>query len=362
MKSVSTVKTGAAVWNGTLSTAMPAALRSVGERKGAPEIPNQESVPFPPDDRPPLRVISRPAARRIEANIDLKLLAIINELYRTRSVSHAAENLQLSQSTISMSLAKLRRHFQDPLFVRTSAGMEPTRHATEVIMFLSQAAGLIQSALEHHVVFDPSTSERVFRLCSTDIAQLTLLPMLMRKLKAVAPSIRIDLLGMPESMPKLLESGEADLAIGLIPPMGAGFYQQRLFRDRFVCAVRTGHPRIKNQLTLELFERETHLTVSTLGTGHSLVERTLEAKKVRRKVGLRVPSFLGLAPILMNTDYVAVIPEQLGKFFAGTGEIRLLPLPFPVAPYFILQHWHERYNRDPANVWMRGVLAELFLE
>jgi DNA-binding transcriptional LysR family regulator len=191
---------------------------------------------------------------------------------------------------------------------------------------------------------------------------LTLLPTLMRRLKEVAPQIEVDLRSVSDSIPHLLESGEVDLAVGFIPPMGAGFYQQRLFRDRFVCAVRAGHPRIKNELTLEQFERETHLTVATSGTGHNVVERTLEANKIRRKVGLRVPSFLGIAPILTSTDYLAVLPEQLGKFFASTGKMKLLPLPFTIAPYFILQHWHERYNHDPANVWFRNVIAELFLQ
>ena len=114
-------------------------------------------------------------------NIDLKLLAVIGELHRTRSVSQAAERLELSQSAISMSLAKLRKHFNDPLFVRTSAGMEPTPHATELIGMLKRAEDLLQSALEHHVVFDPRSSDRVFYLQSTDIAQVTLIPKLMRR-------------------------------------------------------------------------------------------------------------------------------------------------------------------------------------
>ena len=75
-------------------------------------------------------------------NIDLKLLAVVTELHKTRSVSQTAENLDLSQSAISMSLAKLRKHFNDPLFVRTSSGMNPTPHAVELI-------GLLKNAEEH---------------------------------------------------------------------------------------------------------------------------------------------------------------------------------------------------------------------
>jgi DNA-binding transcriptional LysR family regulator len=359
------VRAGLEVWDGRSEAGVSPDSGTIPARRETPSLPSpvHETIATSGNNRSAFKVIRRPTPRRAAAaNIDLKLLAIISELHRTRSVSQAAENLQISQSTISMSLAKLRRHFNDPLFVRTSSGMEPTTHAAAVLTLLRKAEGLIQSALEHHVIFDPLTSERVFHLCSTDIAQFTLLPALMAKLKQVAPGIQVDLVNVTESMPGLLESGEVDLAVGFIPPMGAGFYQQRLFRDRFVCAMRASHPRIKTEMTLERFEKETHLTVTVSGTGHGIVERTLEAKKIRRKVGMRVPSFLGLAPILANTDFVAVVPEQLGRFYANSAAIKLLPLPFAIPPYFILQHWHERYNHDPANAWFRGMLAELFLQ
>jgi DNA-binding transcriptional LysR family regulator len=294
-------------------------------------------------------------------NIDLKLLEIVNELHRTRSVSQAAESLGLSQSTISMSLAKLRKHFNDPLFVRTSGGMEPTPKAVELLELLKKAEELLQKALEHKVVFDPAISDRMFHICSTDIAKITMLPKLMRRLRDIAPLVRIELRSMTANTSKLLESGELDLAVGFIPAMGAGFCQQRLFKERFVCAVRAGHPRIANQMTLDLFESEPHLAIATSGTGHRIVERTLESKRVVRKVELRVPGFLGISPVLLATDCIVIVPEQLGQALARSGKIKLLPVPFNVPSYYVMQHWHERFTHDPANKWIRGVFADLFL-
>jgi DNA-binding transcriptional LysR family regulator len=294
-------------------------------------------------------------------NIDLKLLAVIGELHRTRSVTQAAERLQLSQSTVSMSLAKLRKHFNDPLFVRTSAGMEPTPHATQLICMLHQAETLLQSALDHHVVFDPRTSDRVFRIESTDIAQVTLLPKLTRRLTKVAPRVAIHLSRITPDTPKLLESGDLDLAVGFILPMGAGFCQQRLFKDRFICAARKDHPRVQRGLSIKQFEAETHLAVSTSGTAHVIVERTLESQKIRRNVGLTVPSFLGIVSIILGSDFLVILPEQLGRHFASVGNLQILPLPFEIPPYYIVQHWHERYSQDPANRWLRTVMADLFL-
>jgi DNA-binding transcriptional LysR family regulator len=299
--------------------------------------------------------------RAMVTNFDLKLLAIIGELHRTRSVSQAAERLALSQSAISMSLAKLRKHFNDPLFVRTSTGMEPTPHAIELIGILSQAESLLQAAFGHSVVFDPRTSERVFRIQSTDIAQVTLIPKLMKHLRKVAPSVGIDLQRISPVTPRLLESGELDLAVGFIPPIGAGFCQQRLFQEKFVCAVKSNHPRIGNTLTVQKFEAESHIAVATSGTGHGVVEKTLEARRIRRRIALTVPSFLGIASIITNSDYLIVLPEQFGRHLAASGNIKVLPVPFEVPAYYIVQHWHERYSQDPAGRWLRSVVAELFL-
>ncbi|HEX5432325.1 MAG TPA: LysR family transcriptional regulator [Bryobacteraceae bacterium] len=295
-------------------------------------------------------------------NIDLKLLAIVNELNRTRSVSHAAENLAISHSTVSMSLARLRKYFGDPLFVRTSTGMQPTPRASDLIGLLKKADDYIQLALNRQANFDPKTSDRMFRLCSTDIGQLRLLPALINRLTHVAPSVRIRLRNITEDTPKLLESGEADLAWGFIPPMGAGFCQQRLFKERFVCAVRTGHPRIKNELTLAQFQAEGHVAVTISGTGHSVVEKLLEKENIIRRVSVRVPSFLGVSTIIGASDLLCIVPEHLGLIFKSSGNIRLFNLPFNTPAYFIRQHWHERYSHDSGHKWLRNIIAEIMAE
>ena len=293
-------------------------------------------------------------------NIDLKLLAIVSELNRTRSVSQTAEHLNLSQSAVSMTLAKLRRHFNDPLFVRTSTGMEPTPHATELIRLLQRAGDLLHSALGHHVVFNPRTSQRRFSLHSTDIAQVTLMPKLMKRLAEASPGVQINLLRISEATASLLESGDADLAVGFIPPMGAGFCQQRLFKEQFVCAVRKDHPRIGQTLSLEEFESETHLAIATCGTGHGIVERSVEAKGVRRKIGLTVPSFLGIGSLITSLDYIATLPSQLARHLATITNVKVLSLPLSIPPYYIVQHWHERYTHDPASRWLRATISDLF--
>jgi len=295
-------------------------------------------------------------------NIDLRLLAVIRELQRTGSVSHTAENLGLSQSAVSMTLARLRKHFGDPLFVRTSSGMASTPYAAELIGDLNRAADILEMALDRRSHFDPATSDRMFHLCSTDIAQFTMLPRLAKRLAISAPSVRLDLRHLSEDTARLLETGEADLAIGLIPPMGAGFCQQRLFSSHFLCVVRADHPRIRGEITREQFESESHLSVTTTGTGYHTLERTLESLNIRRRIGMRVPGFLGIAAVICVTDFIAIVPASMGRLLSESGNMKVLELPFTLPGYDVTQNWHERYMLDPGMQWLRGLVQSVFQE
>jgi hypothetical protein len=92
-----------------------------------------------------------------------------------------------------------------------------------------------------------------------------------------------------------------------------------------------------------------------------MVAAKLEEQKIQRNIALTVPSFLGVSSILEATDFLVILPEQLGDRLASSGNVRVFPLPFEMPPYFITQHWHELNGHDPANRWLRGIMADLFL-
>ncbi|MES2260908.1 MAG: LysR family transcriptional regulator [Pseudomonadota bacterium] len=296
-------------------------------------------------------------------NIDLKMLAIFEEIYRSSSISRAAEKLDLGQPAISMALARFRRHYGDPLFVRTSNGMAPTPLAQAIIGPIRQALGTLTLTLQHRASFDPAGSERMFGICMTDIGQRVMMPRLLAHLREVAPAVRIDLSYVSERTPRDLESGQVDLALGFLSGLDAGFFQQGLFSEHFVCLASSRHPRLTGAtLTLAEFEGESHLVVATQGTGHGIVEKTLDELGIRRKIGLRIPNFLGVVSNIVDTDYLAIVPYRFGRIVASNNATKLLDLPFPVPPYRVMQHWHERYAQDPGVVWLRKAVAELFTE
>lgn len=290
---------------------------------------------------------------------DLRHLMVFDAIYKTRSVSRAAEALELGQPAVSVALGRLREHYADALFVRTASGMAPTPLAEELAGPIRSALDALDEALGHRSVFDPATSRRTFRLCMTDITHLVLLPRLWRRLRAVAPDIRIEIAPLSDDTGRMLEAGEADLAIGFIPSLEAGFYQQALFRQHYVCLASADHPRIRGGLTRAQFEAEDHAVFGIAGTGHLVIEREIAKQGIERRIVLDIPNFLGAAFVVERTDLLMTIPRRLGELLRGRGEFSIFPLPFPLPEFIVKQHWHARFHNDPGNRWLRALVFEL---
>jgi len=292
-------------------------------------------------------------------NIDRKLLLIFDEVFRSGSISHAAERLALGQPAVSMGLRRLRAHFHDALFVRTPAGMAPTPLAQDLIPYVRETLDLLQATLNYRTRFDPAVEARTFRLCMNDVSQMVVLPALLRLVRQGAPAIQLEVTGITRDTPRMLEAGDIDLAIGFIPALQAGFYQQKLLDEVFVCIAWAQHPRLRGRLSLAQFQREPHLVVSTVGTGHNQIERVLAERGIRRRVAVRVPNFTGMAANLENTDHLALVPRRLGALLQAREQIKMYSLPFASPGYQVMQHWHERHAREPGHMWLRRAIAGL---
>jgi DNA-binding transcriptional LysR family regulator len=196
----------------------------------------------------------------------------------------------------------------------------------------------------------------------TDITHLVLLPALINRLRDIAPGINVEITHISGQTPKMLETGEADLAVGFMPQLEAGFYQQKLFDQDFSCVVRRDHPRVHSHLTQTLFERENHVLVTAAGTGQNLVEETLERLGVHRNVALRLPNYLGIGGLVASTDLMVTVPQRVAETLVRIAAVKVLPPPFELPVFAIKQHWHDRFQQDPPNRWLRSVISDLFLE
>ncbi len=292
--------------------------------------------------------------------LDLKLLQLFDVLYQTRSVTRAAEQLGLSQPTVSIWLARLRETLHDPLFVRTPAGMQPTPRADALVVIAREALDSLRRLSESQPDFIPAVARRRFCICMTDASHVTLLPPLLAHVRAVAPQVALQAARIDRQTASLLESGEADLALGFAPWLESGIYQQTLYGQDWICIANASHPRIARTLSLQQYGEEAHVIISA-GTGQQLLDDALTRAGVTRNVQLVLPGFLGLGAILSTTDLIATLPRHIGETLARMNGLAVFDCPLPVPAFDVKQHWHARYHADAANRWLRGVVVNLFM-
>jgi len=297
------------------------------------------------------------------ASLDLNLLRVFDAVYTHRNVSAAASALSMSQPAVSNALKRLRREFADELFTRSPHGMNPTPQADRAAATVSQALGLLRDGLEPGPVFDPAKARRSFTMIMSDIGEIVFLPELLRFLQETAPNVRIEAVTLPVREARLaMEAGAVDLAIGFLPDLKAGFYQQRVFEQKYVCMLRQGHPRIGESMSMKTFIEARHAVVNAEGTGHGIVEAMFERAGLAPEMVVRLPHFLAAPMVVAATDLVATVPFKLGELYARTLPLRLLPHPLKIPAFQVNQYWHRRFHKDPANQWLRGHFARLFRE
>ena len=295
------------------------------------------------------------------ALLDIKLLRLLDLLYNTRSVTRAAEQLGQSQPTVSIWLARLRRELGDPLFVRTPDGMQPTPRTDALIGTVREVLEGLRRLSESESRFDPATAQRGFRIFMTDASHITLLPRLFSHVRALAPQVRLEAATIGAHMAPALQSGEGDLALGLVPGLEAGFYQQTLFGQDWICLCNARHPRIGDSFTLLDYVAEAHIGIVS-GTGYQLLDGALKNQGIARRVVLELPGFLGLSAILSTNDLIATLPRQIGETLAHAAGLRMLTCPVEIPGFTVKQYWHARYHHDAGNRWLRGLCAELFMK
>jgi len=297
--------------------------------------------------------------------VDLNLFLVFRAIYLTRNVTKAGEHVNLTQSAVSNALKRLRERFDDPLFVRTSYGMEPTPLADELIVLVDDALEKLAQAVDKAQRFDAATSTRHFRIAVNDIGQMVLLPGFLNAARQAAPHVRFETVGPSnaEEARALLLEGKVDVALGSWLPMGVGFKDQVLCKETFVALVGKRHGFKGRVFTYKQYLDCQHVTYRPSGASDAALQDTLYQKGIlaEREVVLTMAHALGAADVVASSDLVLSVPRRLARaILQSRTDLREVNLPFDVEPFRVWQQWHERLDLDDANRWLRELIFNAF--
>jgi len=293
-------------------------------------------------------------------SLDLNLLVVFDALMRKRYVTHAAQDIGLSQPAFSNALSRLRERLGDELFVRSPSGMRPTAWALELSGPIKAALSGIEDALDG-ASFNSETSKRSFTVATEDYGLMTLIPPLMERIRKIAPGLSIRTITASVHSGEYLDTQAADVALISWPDPPDRFVSEPLVNGDWACVMRPDHPLAGKTLDLDAYTDARHLLVSTRSEPSGWVDDVLAQSRRTRHVVLTMATFAPAPLVLETTDLIMACPRRMGEVFANRHGLAMTdcPVAAPTAYRSIDMVWHARLGSHPAQTWLRNQLREV---
>ncbi|MGH1471225.1 MAG: LysR family transcriptional regulator [Cellvibrionaceae bacterium] len=302
--------------------------------------------------------------------IDLNLLVYLDVLLRERNVTKAASQLGISQPAMSNGLRRLRQLFDDPLLVRTSEGMTPTERASQLAPMVREVLVNIEKAVQPQTAFDPSSSDRVFRIMASDYTESTLLPSLLRQLREQAPKVCLDILTPSDVSFLDVEQGRVDMVINRFDTMPQSFHQTTVWEDKYACLMSVDNP-IRENFNLESYLGAQHVWVSKTGMGVGVginpkdsqrlgwVDEFLRKQGKKREISVFTRHYQAAMLLAEQKDLVVTLPKKAADLQKNNPRLVALPTPFEVPTFELKMAWSPLLQHNPAHQWIRRLVTSI---
>ncbi|MGW4080201.1 LysR family transcriptional regulator [Streptomyces asiaticus] len=294
------------------------------------------------------------------SNFNMDLLVPLHALLMERSVTKAAERVEVTQPSMSTSLAKLRRHFNEPLLVRDGRRMVLTPFAESLVQPVTEMLEAIREVVGANAAFDPTTDRRVFTVTASDYVAIVLLRPLLREIDTAYPHVQIKVAPLNHGMVDQLRRGQCDLVIW--PPMIQDkeletFSSATLFTDEFVAVVDQDHPEVGDVLTSDQLCTLPYVQIG--GPQPTIADTVLAQLGLPLRAVAATDNFTNAACLLPGTRMVAVIQRRLFDQLGPSIGLRTVALDVPLPRLVESMYWHPRNTIDPAHRWLRERVLSL---
>ncbi|MBY0338219.1 MAG: LysR family transcriptional regulator [Acetobacteraceae bacterium] len=292
--------------------------------------------------------------------LDLNLLRVFDAVARERHVTRAAQRLNLSQPAVSNALARLRAVLGDELFLRRPGGVEPTALALSLAGPVAEALDRIAETLSVRAPFDPATARRVFPVAFSEYAEAVLAPPLLERLGREAPGCLLAISHADRTNAEaLLERGEAQLAVAVLPEPPALYTRLRLLPEAFLTLMRPDHPLAAGELTAERFVSVPHLLHSPNGSRDGALDSVLAEAGHPRRLGAVVAHLSAVPAILKRTDMIITLSARLADQLCAAHGLACREPPVDVRHTRLSLVFHRRFEADAGHAWLRRLVLEV---
>ncbi|MBB1437075.1 LysR family transcriptional regulator [Shewanella sp. SG41-4] len=294
------------------------------------------------------------------STLDLNLLRVFCVVCQQSSITRAAEQLALTQSSVSNAINRLKIALDCELFIRIGRGIEPTATGLHIFNSVQPMLDAIEQTLMGISEFDPYTSSRVFTLYANEAVIDLIQPHLDRALANL--SVRVVLRNSPVFEAEQfqdLQMQKVDLLLDIMPPKLKMFSFKKVAQERIVCVVRQHHPVIKNHVSHDDFFSAEHvmyrlhrdnMRVADIISNDPLPQRTLYSEQ---------SSVLSMLSLISKSNAIGIAPYTFAQSYAELFKLTLVELPFETRPIDLYSIWPTKHALDKSCIWLREMIEKL---
>jgi DNA-binding transcriptional LysR family regulator len=286
--------------------------------------------------------------------VDFAALRTLRLVYENRSFTTTAAVLEVNQSAVSYTIEKLRGAFNDQLFYRQGGKVMPTDRCVVLVEGITRILDDFE-ALAEPLTFDPSSARRTLTIACNYYERQIIIPDVVRRLRGMAPGLRVRTVNSTTGGGEMLKKGETDLLLGPIRPNDDGFYCRALLDEHYVCVMDARNPLARTPLTVETYVAAPHATVNYGGGWRSNYLIELERTGLALNEVLSVPSPAGIEDMILGTDLIATIPSRIAARYDTRFHLGESPIP---ATFQIDLVWTTRTHHSPMHLWLRDLISE----
>lgn len=295
---------------------------------------------------------------------NVNLLLCLDALLTERSVTRAAQRLEMSQPGMSNALARLRELTGDPLLIRSGNGLILSERAQSLTIKVRNGVELMYEIFANEGPFDPARATGVVTIAAAESVGVAIMPGLLQALARAAPALTVHVRAPdPERLREWLGEGECDIAIGHFPDASAELRSTVLFTQGLSCVRARNDNGPRGPISLDDYLAGTHVMFGSPFSPRSTMETTLDhalaALGCERRTAVRVSTVLLIPYLVANSDHLATLPTWLSRHFATHLPLELSPLPFSLPVIESRMMWHERTHRLGLFIWLREIIRSI---
>jgi len=292
------------------------------------------------------------------AKIDLNLLVIFDAIMKEKSITAAADNLAMTQPSVSNAVSRMRHAWKDPLFVKEGRGIRPTPYAIKLWQSVAEPLAQISHAIAPDS-FDSSTSNVSFRIGTTDGSASIVWSELRHIIEQEAPHINIYAVPFKVDGEALLNNADVDLVFDYYNGTSKEITSKQMYDNHFVTVMGANHELADQVLTLDNYLNADHLLVSLSGDIGGIVDDKLAQLDVTRRTSMTVNSFASAINLIKQTQLIVTLPYPIVADHLQNGDLVIKPTPILLPSIKISLAWHSRNNHSQSLKWLISVLDRI---